>query len=264
MRLLLLCLWLSGALAGPSLRPTFRRGLNRIVGGTEAAPGEIPYQLSFQDISYDEVFHFCGASIYNENWGICAGHCVSGEDWDNPDYLQVVAGEHNLKVDEGTEQTRILSKIIRHDDFNGPWLYNDISLLQFSSPLTFDDYVQPIPIAEQGHTATGDCVVSGWGTTVEGGYSPDVLQKVTVPIVPDEECAQHLLIENFMICAGYPDGGSDACQGDSGGPLVCKDTGSPYLAGIVSWGYGCARPETPGVYTEVSYFSDWIKMHTGT
>merc|ERR1712198_624606 len=74
-------------------------------GGDEATPGELPYQLSFQDLSYGSPWHFCGASIYNENWAICAGHCVAGEDMNNPDYLQVVAGEHNQDITEGNEQS---------------------------------------------------------------------------------------------------------------------------------------------------------------
>ncbi|XP_071524796.1 trypsin-1-like [Panulirus ornatus] len=264
MKTLVFCLLLAGAFAAPSGKPTFRRGLNKIVGGTDVTPGELPYQLSFQDISWGFAFHFCGASIYNEHWAICAGHCVQGEDMDKPDYLQVVAGEHDMDVNEGNEQTVILSKIIQHEDYNAFTISNDVSLLKFSQPLTFNEFVSAIAIPAQGHSASGNCVVSGWGTTVEGGSSPDVLQKVTVPIVSDAECRNAYgqnEIDDSMICAGVPEGGKDSCQGDSGGPLACSDTGSDYLAGIVSWGYGCARPNYPGVYCEVAYFVDWIKAN---
>jgi len=68
------------------------------------------------------------------------------------------------------------------------------------------------------------------------------------------------------ICGGgkYSDAGGDTCQGDSGGPLVCKiqndyTTNAHYvLAGVVSWGLGCG--DTPGVYTNVELYIDWIKQ----
>ena len=50
----------------------------------------------------------------------------------------------------------------------------------------------------------------------------------------------------------------DACHGDRGGPLVCPDGATSYLHGVTSFGYGCALPKLPGVYTRVSEYSNWI------
>lgn len=47
-------------------------------------------------------------------------------------------------------------------------------------------------------------------------------------------------------------------QGDSGGPLVCELNNTWIQVGIVSWGIGCGRKGYPGVYTEVSFYKDWV------
>ena len=68
------------------------------------------------------------------------------------------------------------------------------------------------------------------------------------------------IVDDSMICAGLFDGGKDGCQGDSGGPLVVIDdlSKSPVLAGIVSWGIGCARPGQFGVYASVAAAKEFI------
>ena len=66
-----------------------------------------------------------------------------------------------------------------------------------------------------------------------------------------------------MICAGA--GGKDTCKGDSGGGIVSRsnDTGEYSAIGVTSWGRGCARPDTLGVYTNVAFYLDWVAGNYG-
>lgn len=49
--------------------------------------------------------------------------------------------------------------------------------------------------------------------------------------------------------------------GDSGGPMVIqRDDKRFLLAGVISWGIGCAEPNQPGVYTRISEFREWINQ----
>ena len=112
--------------------------------------------------------------------------------------------------------------------------------------------------------SSGDvAVVTGWGTTSSGGNLPSRLQVVSVPIIDRRKCenaySSYGGVTENMICAALEEGGKDSCQGDSGGPLVVGGQ----LAGIVSWGVGCADKGHPGVYSNVASLRDFVVSHTG-
>ena len=71
--------------------------------------------------------------------------------------------------------------------------------------------------------------VAGWGVTREGSsFLAEMLQEVSVPVVPVSRCKQALGqydITDNMLCAGGVED-QDACQGDSGGPLMGTEPGT--------------------------------------
>jgi len=219
------------------------------VGGSQATRGEFPWIVSLRVGS-----HICGGTIVNANWIVTAAHC---SDYAASRYT-VVAGEHNQNSNEGSEQSRTVSQVLRHPNYNANTFANDIALMRLSTPLNFDTYVQPANIPSASFSPAANLVVAGWGTTSSGGSLSSILLKVTVPLVSTAVCQQAYGsdIRAGMLCAGT--GGRDSCQGDSGGPLHSGNT----LVGVVSWGYGCAVAGYPGVYTSVPYFSSWINQNT--
>ncbi|KFV62365.1 Transmembrane protease serine 9, partial [Dryobates pubescens] len=140
----------------------------------------------------------------------------------------------------------------------------DVALLELARPLAFSKHIQPIclPAAGQEFPVGMKCIISGWGDLHEGnGTNSETLQKASVAIIEQETCdfLYNFSLTDRMLCAGFLEGKVDSCQGDSGGPLACEmSPGEFYLAGIVSWGIGCAQPLQPGVYSRITKLRDWI------
>ncbi|XP_078093566.1 transmembrane protease serine 6 [Mustelus asterias] len=235
--------------------------MSRIVGGTNATEGEWPWQASLQIGGK----HICGGMMINQNWVLSAAHCFTSRI--TPPYQwTVILGKFKLNVIGYHETTFKVDKIISHRYYDEDTYDYDIALLLLDQPVPMVPFTFPIclPARTQVFETDTVCWVTGWGTTEEDGSVANVLQKVDVKLVDQSTCnkAYSYTITPRMICAGYAEGEKDSCQGDSGGPLVCQQSsGRWFLAGIVSYGYGCARPGYYGVYTRVTRFLDWIETH---
>ncbi|XP_061452071.1 trypsin-3-like [Rhineura floridana] len=131
-------------------------------------------------------------------------------------------------------------------------------LIKLAHPVNFNAFVQPVEVSQSCPVPGENCLVSGWGNTLTSGVKyPDKLQCLNLPILSSSTCHASYpgRITSNMFCAGFLEGGKDSCQGDSGGPLVCDGK----LTGVVSWGYGCAQKNLPGVYAPVCNYNAWIK-----
>lgn len=193
--------------------------------------------------------------MISPDWVLSAAHCAGG-------VATVEIGHHNLTDDsEEYESIPVLFEIM-HPDFDPFTLDNDAMLIRLSTSSNFTPVVINEGLADLSEGM--DVTVMGWGDT---DISPDVfeasdvLMEVEVDLITNDACSiayegENNITENMM-CARRDS--QDSCQGDSGGPLIIKGTNSTLdvQVGIVSWGFGCAEPEFPGVYANVA--SDSIK-----
>ncbi|KYO47312.1 serine protease 27 [Alligator mississippiensis] len=244
--------------------------LNRNVGGEDSAEGEWPWQVSL----WRHKRHLCGGSLIAPQWVITAAHCFQASK--DPSQYMVLLGAYKLESNQDHKVPMHVTRIIVNSRYAGEATSGDIALVELRRVVRYSDYILPIclPAASVRFPPGMMCWVTGWGNIREGEDlpAPQTLQELQVPIMDQKTC-QNLYnkdmgkalprkdIQDDMMCAGYAEGMKDTCKGDSGGPLVCKVSSEWLLAGIVSWGEGCAVRNRPGVYTRLTFYQDWIHRH---
>ncbi|XP_062538139.1 uncharacterized protein LOC134206439 [Armigeres subalbatus] len=240
-----------------------RNNDSRIVGGTNAQEDRYPWMVA---LYYNNRF-ICGGSLINDRYVLTAAHCVYNTDR-SLFSVKFLLYDRGRPAPESFE--RRVSYIMTNWFVNAVvFIMNDLALLKLNETVPINDQLYPVCMPVEGETYAGfDGIITGWGKL--GNFSfPRKLQEVAVPILSSEECMSQseyfkFQINDRILCAGVPEGGKDSCQGDSGGPMHIIDpsTEKYILAGVVSYGFGCARPKYPGIYARVNRFLSWINFNT--
>ncbi|TTB27304.1 Salivary plasminogen activator alpha 1 [Bagarius yarrelli] len=241
----------------------------RILGGQFSDIRQQPWQAAITVHSPRTKTHnfLCGGVLIDSCWLLSAAHCF--QERFTEDRIQVILGRTFRLQNSSSEQIFDVEKYWIHEQYNDVNYDNDIALLKLKSEdgicAINSPEVLPVCLPDPGIVLPDwiECEISGYGKEEE--FSPFYSERIKqghVRVWPQEKCVPEKIsgreLTLNMLCAGDTRGLDDACKGDSGGPLVCEKDKRMTLIGLISWGDGCGKKDTPGVYTRVTKYTNWI------
>ncbi|MEW1641268.1 serine protease [Streptomyces sp. NPDC091219] len=200
---------------------------------------------------------FCGAAAVDRTTVLTAAHCMADDVLGAPPHratdLKAITGRTDLLSDRGREIA--VRTVWVNPAYDPATNAGDFAVLTLAEPLPQSSVIKMAGAGDPAYTPGTAATVYGWGDLTGSGDYAGSLHAASVHVLPDARCEEAYpagsdgtYLPESMLCAGEVQGGRDACQGDSGGPLVAQGR----LIGLVSWGSGCGRAGSPGVYTRVS------------
>lgn len=231
-----------------------------VIGGSPVRVADSPWvvALSSRDrFGGTRSGQFCGGVVIGRSTVLTAAHClgeeVLGVRLREMSDLKVIAGRDDLSTSEGREIS--VREATVNPQYDSSSNSGDFAVLSLASPLPQGYVIGMADAGDQAYEPGTRAAVYGWGDTTGSGDYARTLRSAQVRVLPDATCkkaypgnSDGTYTPASMLCAGELEGGQDACQGDSGGPLVARGR----LIGLVSWGSGCGRAGSPGVYTRIS------------
>uniref|UniRef100_A0A1I8NI91 Peptidase S1 domain-containing protein n=1 Tax=Musca domestica TaxID=7370 RepID=A0A1I8NI91_MUSDO len=222
----------------------------RIVGGDDAVPGQLPYQAA---LAVGGSFN-CGAVILSELYVLTSLHCVCSAGSDKPWPPQLFTVRAGTTDIYSGGVSIVVEEITVNPNYHD--LSTGIALLKLRSPFTFNEYIQPIPLAQSNPPLEAEVEISGWGRTKEGQTDMyRYLQLNEATVIDPAECARDLGREDpDILCMSHPRK-NGICRGDFGGPAVYNGQ----VVGIASAVIGECGSYLPDVFTSVAAHYQWIQ-----
>ncbi|XP_076332019.1 trypsin-1-like [Tachypleus tridentatus] len=207
----------------------------------------------------------CGATLITARHLLTAATCVSYAG--TARNFSILLGQNHIETQDSKKQEIFLESLITHENFEPLRFENDLAILKLERPVEYSDSISPVCLPYNLSTKNIDAktaYITGWGQTTPGGEFSKNMQVLHVPTWNQKDCQDKYenttTIIKTMLCAGHPEGGTDACMGFSGSPLVLLEENKFSVVGILSFGRGCGGP-FPAVYTRVTEYLDWIESN---
>lgn len=247
----------------------------------EANPGEWCWQAAIVDKD-DKLL--CSGAVIGAQWIATSASCVANYSASSPPDLRAKIGYVNMAAGPVGSQTKTVSMIYSHHNFNAQTRENDIALLKLHDFIDLNGVVCVIclPSTLRPEPAMEGCTLTAYRQEAPSKFklTYDRVNKLDMQVCSDLASLKNSTSEasagqRTKFCAGEMDlaertGACDRSNLESerkpiiglGNPLVCRVDNFYQLSGIASTYLGCEQLATPTYYTNLAYFTGWINQIT--